>query len=128
MLRNELFESVIREAREAHSFQLFESVLREADNSSEELEQIRDRIEKKLVDMAVKIEFVSFNIENYNELLGNGVNTPCGFVEFGENQFLKFKGRDNGGRQNLIWATRKTLEDPIVVIHNDAPDETKHES
>jgi len=31
MLCNELFESVIRESREAHSHQLFESVLREAD-------------------------------------------------------------------------------------------------
>jgi len=33
------------------------------------------------------MKFVPFNIENYNNLLGNGVNTPCGYVKFGENQF-----------------------------------------
>jgi len=99
------------------SERLFEVILRE----TETLEQVKARIETKLKKYAIEMKFVPFNMENYNSLLGNGVNTPCGYVKFGANQFAKLKGQDGGGRQNLIWAIRQTLEDPIVVIHNDAP-------
>jgi len=112
---NELFEWVLREAKEI-------------DKTSEILEEIKIRIENKLIEMAVEMEFVPFNMENYNNLLGNGVNSPCGYIEFGENQFLKLKGKDNGGRQNLIWAIRQTIEDPIVIIHNDIPGPKLHRS
>jgi len=62
---------------------LFEAILREA----ETLERVKTGIGTKLKKYAIEMKFVPFNIENYNNLLGNGVNTPCGYVKFGENQF-----------------------------------------
>jgi len=47
MFINELFESVIREARKDHSSQLFESVLREADEN--EVNQESEKKEEELI-------------------------------------------------------------------------------
>jgi hypothetical protein len=121
-MHSKLFEKIYCEYRLKP---LFEQIFREAESneqsSSETFTQVKTRIETKLKNLAVKIQFVPFNMENYSKLLGNDVDTPCAHVKFGGNQFLKLNGKDNGGRQNLIWAIRQTLEDPIVVIHNDAP-------
>ena len=133
MFCNELFESVIRKAREYHSSQLFESVLREANGKviptnamtdykkqRIELETIISKIEEKFDSMAIPFNYYMYTNyekfeEDYNNIYKNRIfTTPIGKnVKMGENQMKKLFKRD---REYLLYTIKNVIEDPIVII------------
>jgi len=81
MFRNELFESVIREAREDHSSQLFESVLREADENKSGLPNLTDHIDSIIQAILSKDPKQKQRYEGHIYFLAN--NTSQELKDFG---------------------------------------------
>jgi len=87
---------------------------------AENIEEIINRITKKLESMAVPIDEREFSTEEYRKVFPRGtVETPIGEVKIGKNQFSKLAEKDYGKRQGLIGAMHQTLSDPIAIIQEE---------
>jgi len=87
---------------------------------TENIEDIINRITKKLESMAVPIDEREFSIKEYRNVFPQGtVATPIGEVKIGKNQFSKLAEKDYGKRQGLIGAMHQTLSDPIAIIQEE---------